>query len=46
MEISELLSQHHQMKPGSAAPYLEGFAAAMAALGHSSATLRLRSMAT
>ena len=28
MDISELLSQPHHMNPGSAAPYLEGFAAA------------------
>ena len=28
MEISELLSQPHDMNPGSAAPYLEGFVTA------------------
>jgi site-specific recombinase XerD len=40
MEISELLSHPHHMKPGSAALYLEGFAAAMAAVGHTGLTIR------
>jgi integrase/recombinase XerD len=39
MDISELLSQPHEMDPGSAAPYLEGFAAQMASLGHTSWTI-------
>jgi integrase/recombinase XerD len=39
MDISELLSQPHEMNPGSAAPYLEGFAAQMASLGHTSWTI-------
>src|SRR6266852_3637418 len=33
MEISKLLSQPHDMNPGSAAPYLEGFAAELATVG-------------
>ena len=39
MDISELLSQPHDMNPGSAAPYLEGFAAQMASVGHTSLTI-------
>jgi hypothetical protein len=39
MDISELLSQPHEMNLGSAAPYLEGFAAQMASLGHTSLTI-------
>ena len=39
MEILELLSQTHDMKPGSAAPYLEGFAAHMASVGHTPLTI-------
>jgi integrase/recombinase XerD len=39
MDISELLSQPHDMNPGSAAPYLEGFAAQMASMGHTSLTI-------
>ena len=39
MEISELLSQPHHMNPGSAAPYLESFAAQMASVGHPSCTI-------
>jgi site-specific recombinase XerD len=39
MEISELLSQPHHMNPGSAAPYLESFAAQMASVGHTSLTI-------
>jgi integrase/recombinase XerD len=39
MEISELLSQPHDMNPGSAAPYLESFAAQMASVGHTSLTI-------
>jgi hypothetical protein len=34
MEISELQSQPHDMNPGSAAPYLEGFVAQRASVGH------------
>ena len=39
MEISELLSQPHDMNPGIAAPYLQGFAAQMASVGHTSLTI-------
>jgi integrase/recombinase XerD len=39
MEISELLLQPHAMSPGSAAPYLEGFAAQMASVGHPALTI-------
>lgn len=39
MEISELLSRPHDMNPGSAAPYLEAFAAQMALVGHTSLTI-------
>ena len=39
MDISELLSRPHDMNPGSAAPYLEGFAAQMASVGHTSLTI-------
>ena len=39
MDISELLSQPHEMNPGCAAPYLEGFAAHMASMGHTSMTI-------
>lgn len=39
MDISELLSQPHNMNPGSAAPYLESFAAQMASVGHTSLTI-------
>src|SRR5215472_5552062 len=39
MEISELLSRPHDMNPGSAAPYLEAFAARMALVGHTSLTI-------
>jgi hypothetical protein len=39
MDISELLLQPHDMNPGSAAPYLEGFAAEMASMGHTSSTI-------
>ncbi len=39
MDISELLSQPHDMNPGSAAPYLEAFAARMASVGHTSLTI-------
>jgi len=39
MNISELLSQPHEMNPGCAAPYLEGFAAQMASMGHTSMTI-------
>jgi site-specific recombinase XerD len=34
MDISKLLSQPHDMNPGRAAPYLEGFAAELASVGH------------
>ena len=39
MDISQLLSQPHEMNPGSATPYLEGFAAQMASRGHTSLTI-------
>ena len=39
MDISELLSQPHDMNPGGAAPYLEGFATQMASVGHTSLTI-------
>jgi integrase/recombinase XerD len=39
MDISELLLQPHDMNPGSAAPYLEAFAAQMASVGHTSLTI-------
>jgi site-specific recombinase XerD len=39
MEISELLSQPHDMNPGSAAPYLEGFVTEMASVGHTVLTI-------
>jgi len=39
MDISELLSQPHDMNPGSAAPYLESFAVQMASVGHTSLTI-------
>lgn len=39
MDISELLSRPHDMDPGSAAPYLEAFAAQMALVGHTSLTI-------
>jgi hypothetical protein len=37
---SQLLSQPHHMNPGGAACYLEGFAAAMASVGHTPGTIR------
>lgn len=40
MDISKLLSQPHHMNPGSAARYLEGFAAAMALVGYTPLTIR------
>jgi integrase/recombinase XerD len=39
MDISKLLSRPHDMNPGSAAPYLEAFAAQMALVGHTSLTI-------
>ena len=39
MEILELLSHSHDMNPGSAAPYLEGFAVHMASVGHTPSTI-------
>ena len=39
MNISELLSLPHDMNPGPAAPYLEGFAAQMASVGYTSFTI-------
>ena len=39
MNISELLSLPHDMNPGPVAPYLEGFAAQMASVGHTSFTI-------
>ena len=40
MDISELLSQPHDMNHGSAAPYLESVAGQMASVGHTSLTIR------
>jgi hypothetical protein len=40
MAISQLLSQPHQMHPGGAARYIEGLAAALAAIGHTPLTIR------
>ena len=39
MNISELLSRSHYMKPGSAAPFLEGFAEELVRLGHTELTV-------
>src|SRR5690242_5438778 len=39
MDIFELLSRPHDMNPGSAAPYLEGFGAQMAADGYLSSAI-------
>src|SRR5215470_20079374 len=39
MEISKLLLQPHDMNPGSAAPYLEGFVTELASVGHTSLTI-------
>ena len=39
MDISELLSHPHHMNPGTAARYLEGFATAMAVVGHTALTI-------
>jgi integrase/recombinase XerD len=39
MDISELLSQPHDMNPGSTAPYLEGFATQMASVGYTALTI-------
>jgi integrase/recombinase XerD len=39
MDISELLSQPHEMNPGSVARYLESFGAQMASVGHTSLTI-------
>jgi hypothetical protein len=39
MDISELLSRPHDMNPGIVAPYLQGFAAQMASVGHTSLTI-------
>src|ERR1700722_10584830 len=39
MKISELLSQPHDINAGCAAPYLEGFAAQMASVGHTALTI-------
>lgn len=39
MDISELLKQSHDMNPGGAAPYLEGFCAQMAAVGYTWLTI-------
>lgn len=39
MDISELLRRPHDMNPGSAAPYLEGFGAQMAAVGYTWLTI-------
>jgi len=39
MDIFELLRRPHDMNPGGAAPYLEGFGAQMAAVGYTSLTI-------
>jgi len=39
MNISEFLTRPHDMNPGSAAPYLEGFGAQMAAVGYTQLTI-------
>lgn len=39
MDLSELLSRTHRIKPGSTAPYLYGFAAQLAAAGHTRLTV-------
>ena len=39
MDISELLTRPHDMNPGSAAPYLEGFGSQMAAVGYARLTI-------
>jgi integrase/recombinase XerD len=39
MNISELLSRSHHMKPGSAAPFLEGFGEELVRLGHTELTV-------
>jgi site-specific recombinase XerD len=39
MNISELLTRPHDMNPGSAAPYLEGFGSQMAAVGYTWLTI-------
>lgn len=39
MDISELLTRSHDMNPGSAAPYLYGFCAQMAAVGYTWLTI-------
>ena len=39
MNISVLLSRSHHMKPGSAAPFLEGFAEELVRLGHTEFTV-------
>jgi integrase/recombinase XerD len=39
MDISELLTRPHDMNPGSAAPYLDGFGSQMAAVGYAWLTI-------
>ena len=39
MDIFELLKQPHDMNPGGAAPYLEGFCAQMGAVGYTALTI-------
>jgi hypothetical protein len=39
MEIPELLTQPHDMNPGAAAPFLEGFGADLASAGYTSLTI-------
>jgi integrase/recombinase XerD len=39
MDISALLLRPHHMQPGSASPYLEGFATALASVGHTPLTI-------
>ena len=39
MDISALLLRPHHVQPGSASPYLEGFATALASVGHTPLTI-------
>jgi integrase/recombinase XerD len=39
MNISELLTRPHDMHPGPAAPFLEGFGAELASVGYASLTI-------
>src|SRR5260370_42396998 len=39
MNVTELLSRPHHMRPGCATPHLEGFAAELASVGHTRLTI-------